>query len=134
MVGIRGTVILALALALVACVAGCSTSAPSTPGPLETASIGTPASDNPAGSGPINASPVTGVLTHIDAAGLSEVTGFTLRLADGTEMTFRIGILENGNVFPPGHLAEHLATSAPVRVFFRVQGADLVVYRLEDGS
>ena len=47
-------------------------------------------------------------------------------------MTFKIGTLENGAEFPPGHLAEHLATSSPVRVYFRAEGPDLVVYRLED--
>jgi hypothetical protein len=79
-------------------------------------------------------SPVTGVLTAIDATSLSDVRGFTLRTADGAETTFRIGVLENGAQFAPGHLAEHMGTSEPVRVFFRVVGGERVVYRLEDGS
>jgi hypothetical protein len=79
-------------------------------------------------------SPVTGVLTHIDSQGLSKVTGFTLRTNDGRETSFEIGILENGDQFPPGHLAEHMANASPVRVFFRDDGGgNLVVYRLEDG-
>jgi hypothetical protein len=88
----------------------------------------------PSGSfGPL-VSPVTGVLTHIDSQGLSKVTGFVLRTADGRETSFQIGILENGDQFPPGHLAEHMANASPVRVFFRDDGAgNLVVYRLEDG-
>ena len=77
-------------------------------------------------------SPVVGVLTHIEATGLTQVTGFTLRLDDGREIGFRIGLLENGNVFPPGHLAEHLQALSPVRVFFRLDANALVVYRLED--
>ena len=77
-------------------------------------------------------SPVIGVLTHIEATGLTQVTGFTLRLDDGREIGFRVGLLENGNVFPPGHLAEHLQALSPVRVFFRLDGNALVVYRLED--
>ena len=77
-------------------------------------------------------SPVIGVLTHIDAAGLTQVTGFTLRLNDGREIGFRIGLLENGSVFPPGHLVEHLQALSPIRVFFRRNGDALVVYRLED--
>jgi hypothetical protein len=77
-------------------------------------------------------SPVDGVLTDIDSAGLTQVTGFTIRSGDGRSITFKIGTLENGAQFPPGHLAEHLATSSPVRVFFRAEGPDLVVYRLED--
>ena len=45
-----------------------------------------------------------------------------------------VGTLENGVEFPPGHLAEHLASSSPLRVFFRPEGDRLVVYRLEDAS
>jgi hypothetical protein len=110
--------------------AACSTTPTPTVGPIETSSMAAPASGTPAAEA--LTSPVDGVLTHIDAAGLSEVTGFTLRLATGREVTFKIGILENGDQFPPGHLAEHLATSTPVRVYFRPDGPDLVVYRLED--
>jgi hypothetical protein len=119
-----------VAVAAIAIVAGCAASPSPTPGPVETASIIDPASATP-GAG-VPASPVDGVLTHIDAQGLTDVTGFTLRTNDGTELPFRIGVLENGAEFPPGHLAEHLATSSPVRVFFRDAGGVLVVYRLED--
>ncbi len=45
-----------------------------------------------------------------------------------------IGTLENGDEFPPGHLAEHLAAAAPILVYFRVQDGKLVVYRLEDAG
>jgi hypothetical protein len=119
-------------LVIAAAVAACGGGPDATPGPIGTASIITPATASPAAGG--LASPLTGVLTHIDSAGLSQVTGFTMRLDDGREMTFRIGVLENGSQFPPGHLAEHLATSTPVRVSFRQEGGDLVVYRLEDGG
>jgi hypothetical protein len=142
---------IALALGVAGCVVGLAACAPAavvTLGPLATASIGTGASatsgDSSAAPGDESAtpadssadlvSPVVGVLTHIDATGLSQVTGFTLRTGDGRSVDFRLGILENGSDFPPGHLAEHLASSAPVRVSFRRNGADLVVYRLEDGS
>jgi len=88
----------------------------------------------PSGSLPPLVSPVTGLLTHIEAEGLSKVTAFTLRTADGRETRFLIGILENGAQFPPGHLAEHMANASPIRVFFRDYGAgNLVAYRLEDG-
>lgn len=79
-------------------------------------------------------SPLVGVLTHIDTAGLDQVAGFTLRLDDGRQVTFVLGDLENPVEFPPGHLGEHIATSSPIRVFFRPQGADLVVHRLEDAE
>jgi hypothetical protein len=43
-------------------------------------------------------------------------------------------MLENPLDFPAAHLAEHVASSEPVRVYFRVEGSALVVYRLEDAS
>lgn len=139
--GIRGRLAV---LALAALAAACSPAASATPGPVETASIANPASGEPSGASQapeasgsaaaVPASPVTGVLTDITSAGLSQVSAFRIRLDDGTELSFRIGVLENGAEFPPGHLAEHLASSLPVRVFFRVEGADLVVYRIEDAG
>jgi hypothetical protein len=80
------------------------------------------------------ASPVVGLLTDIDSEGLTRVTGFRLRTDDGTELQFRLGILDNGVEFPPGHLAEHMATTTKVRVFFRDEGGERVVYRLEDAE
>ena len=79
-------------------------------------------------------SPAVGLLTGIDAEGLTRVTGFRLRTDDGAEVPFRIGVLENGAEFPPGHLAEHMATTTKVRVFFREEGGERVVYRLEDAE
>ncbi len=131
-----------LLLATAATLAGCSGS--SSPSPLPSASIGpavtagptlapTPSPTvSPSPSAP--ASPVEGVVTKIDATGLDKVNGFTIRTADGASLTFRIGTLENGAEFPPGHLKEHQATSSPVRVFFRPDGSDLVVYRIEDAG
>lgn len=127
--------IVALTLVLVAVlVAGCGGSATATPAGSATASLAPPDEGTPGASVPALDSPVTGVLTHIDSTGLSNVTGFTLRLADGRAVTFRIGVLENGAQFPPGHLAEHLSTATPVRVFFRPSGSDFVVYRIEDAG
>jgi hypothetical protein len=83
---------------------------------------------------PSLASPVTGVVIAVDSAGLSQVKGFTLRLSDGSEQAFVLGTLENGTEFPPGHLKEHAVSAAPVRVFFRAEGGDLVVYRIEDAG
>lgn len=109
------------------------------PGPTEApvsasgASPGAAMSAHPGGAIPI-VSPLTGVVTGIEATGLTKVTAMTLRTADGTQTTFRIGILENGAEFPPGHLTEHMATLAPVRVFFREEDGALVVYRLEDAE
>jgi len=129
-----------IAAALASVVAGCSPAASSEPGPIATGSIEAPASGSPgAPSVPPETpstpgSPVEGVLVDVDSAGLADLKGFTLRLGDGRTVAFRVGILENGDEFPVGHLAEHLATSAPVRVFFRPEGPDLVAYRIEDAE
>ena len=130
--GLAGVVALAVTLAITS--AACSASPTPTLGPIVTASIVAPADGTPGATEQVPASPVTGILVKIDSSGLANVAGFDLRLDDGRVLSFRIGTLENGDVFPPGHLAEHLATSAPVRVYFRVSGTALVVYRLEDGG
>lgn len=93
-----------------------------------------PSSTAVASPSPSLASPVTGVVIAVDSAGLSQVKGFTLRLSDGSEQAFVLGTLENGTEFPPGHLKEHAVSAAPVRVFFRVVGGDLVVNRIEDAG
>jgi hypothetical protein len=122
------------ALALGAAVAACAGSSATASVPAGTVQPSASASTSPGSSQAAVASPVTGVLVHIDSAGLSAVSGFRLRLADGREVTFRIGTLENGDQFPPGHLAEHMASADPVRVYFRPDGSDLVVYRIEDAG
>jgi hypothetical protein len=80
------------------------------------------------------ASPVDGVVIAVDAAGLGDVRGFTLRTNGGFAFDFVLGTLENPTGFAPGHLAEHQATSSPVRVWFRVEDGRRVVYRLEDAA
>ncbi len=79
-------------------------------------------------------SPIAGVVISVDSQGLDKVHGFKLRAIGGEELTFVIGTLENGDEFPPGHLAEHMAAAAPVLVYFRVENGELVVYRLEDAG
>ena len=73
-----------------------------------------------------------GIVSSIDSEGLASVRGFTLLMRDGRELQFAIGTLENGAEFPPGHLAEHQATAEPVRVWWRLDGADRLAIRLED--
>jgi hypothetical protein len=77
-------------------------------------------------------SPVDGVIVSVDASSLSDVRGFVLRTSGGFAFDFALGRLENAGEFSPGHLAEHLLTSEPVRAFFRIEGGKRVVYRLED--
>jgi len=81
-------------------------------------------------------SPVDGVVLSVDSAGLGDVRGFTLRPTSSPfAFNFTLGTLENPTEFPPGHLAEHLASSQPVRVYFRrSENGEHIVYRLEDAS
>ena len=78
------------------------------------------------------ASPVDGVVIAVDSAGLGHVGGFTVRLAGGWSYVFKLGILENATEFSPSHLAEHMASSSPIRVFYRLENSVPTVYRLED--
>jgi len=81
---------------------------------------------------PMPPSPVEGVVVAVDAASLGQVDGFSLRITGGQIFAFRLGPLENATEFAPGHLAEHQASASPIRVFYRFEGGEPVVYRLED--
>jgi hypothetical protein len=80
-------------------------------------------------------SPVEGVVVSVDAASIGDVRGFTLRPANSPfSFGFILGTLENPTEFPPSHLAEHQATSQPVRVYFRTANGIHTAYRLEDAA
>jgi hypothetical protein len=117
---------LALAFAVTACGSPAASGAPGSALPEGTPTV----SAAPAGL----ASPVVGQVVKLDTEGLAKVHGFVLRLDSGEEVTFTIGVLENGAEFPPGHLSEHMSTGEPVRVSFRDEGGALVVYRIDDAS
>jgi hypothetical protein len=74
----------------------------------------------------------SGLVTEVDASGLTNVRGFTIRTDDGRTVAFRIGQLENGAQFPPGHLLEHRATGVKVVVTYRTENGELVAIRIED--
>ncbi|MEA2545293.1 MAG: hypothetical protein QOI09_566 [Chloroflexota bacterium] len=74
----------------------------------------------------------TGVVIGVEATGLTSVQGFSMRTADGRTVDFRIGTLENGATFAPGHLAEHRVSLVPVRVTFVDENGAHVAVRLED--
>jgi hypothetical protein len=155
---VRRAVAVAVVAAVVAAVlAGCGGSPAASTGPTvsPTASILPPASTGPSESSSAGAassvaalpsdttalapdavsSPLVGVVVAIDSAGLGSVSGFTLRLSGGQQVRFRVlGALEDAAAFPLGHLSEHLATAAPIRVFFRRSADLLVVYRIEDAG
>ncbi len=77
---------------------------------------------------------VVGVVTSIESEGLTDVRRFTLRTQDGRDLAFRIGSLENGVEFPPGHLGEHQSLRTPIRVWYRADGSELIAFRLEDAE
>jgi hypothetical protein len=86
----------------------------------------------PAAGGPPGTVAVSGVIVAVEAEGLGDVRGFTLRQAGGELIRFDLRALANGAQFPPGHLAEHQATADPVRVWYRLEGNDRLAIRLED--
>lgn len=75
---------------------------------------------------------MTGVVVGIDGQGLTDVRGFTLRRPGGELVEFSLRALENPSHLPPGHLAEHQATAAPVRVWWRMDGAERLAIRVDD--
>ncbi|MFL5684729.1 MAG: hypothetical protein ACJ77D_01620 [Chloroflexota bacterium] len=76
---------------------------------------------------------MTGVVVQVDGSGgLGNVNGFVLRQPGGELAEFSLRELRNGTQFPPGHLAEHQATAAPIRVWFRIDGDERLALRLED--
>ncbi len=67
---------------------------------------------------------------------LTEIRGFTLRLAEGSDADFvpAPGLLFNGSV-PLGHLREHLTAGEPVAVrYFVLEDGTLLATRVEDAS
>ena len=98
--------------------------------------FGGTASGDPSGASgaPPDAQHVVGVVTSVDSSGLTNVTGFGLRTADGTTMTFSLDALENAVEFPPGHLVEHQASASRIRVWFRTDGGVDRAVRLEDAE
>lgn len=74
-----------------------------------------------------------GVVISIESAGLGKVDGFELRTADGRLLTFDTRDLAFDRVgFPASHLSEHLATTEPVRVTYRLEDGRNVAVRLVD--
>jgi hypothetical protein len=77
---------------------------------------------------------VDGIVVSVDSQGLGNVKGFRLRTADGRVLTFDLSADRNEAQFPPGHLTEHVATAAPVRVWYEGSGDQLKALWLEDVS
>jgi len=99
-----------------------------------TAVVSGGATTTPVATPPPDAAQLVGVIVRVDAASLTDVRGFTLRTEDGATVPFKLGALQNGAQFPPGHLVEHQATAQPVRVWYLTTGGDKVAIRLEDAT
>jgi hypothetical protein len=74
----------------------------------------------------------TGVVVAVEATSLTSVQGFSIKTGDGRTVDFQVGKLENGAVFPPGHLAEHRVSLVPIRVTYIDEGGRPVAIRIED--
>lgn len=121
MIGRRTGALAFASLVVLALVVGACTPSPTPAAP--TAGAGSPGA---------LVSPIDGVPIDIEAEGFSKINAFTIRTDDGRQLRFVLGPLENPTEFPPQHLAEHLAGSTRIRVYFHQQGPDEVAYRLED--
>jgi hypothetical protein len=84
--------------------------------------------------GPPGTEAAVGVIVGVESGGLDKVRGFDLRTTDQGTLAFELGTLDNGAVFPPGHLVEHQATAQPVRVWYRTEDGVRVAVRLEDAT
>lgn len=124
-----------LLVVLVALVAACSSPVATPPDQSEEPSAAATAGGSAGATAQVVPdSPVAGVVTAVESRGLNDVRGFTLRSNSGDTLVFVLGEVENAVDFPPGHLVEHQAVAAPVLVFFREEGGDLVVFRIEDAG
>lgn len=65
---------------------------------------------------------------------LPPVVGFTLQTAGGETLTFVIGELDNVDDFPPESLYDRMVSQDPIRVFFAVDGPNLIVHHIEDAG
>jgi hypothetical protein len=75
---------------------------------------------------------VEGVVVNVEATSLADISGFTVRTAGGELIEFGLEALENEVEFPPGHLAEHVASSSPVVVTYRDEGGRHLAIRIVD--
>lgn len=75
-----------------------------------------------------------GVVVAVDGRALDDIEGFTLRIDGGASIEFSLSELENGADFPPAHLAEHQATAAQVRAWYKPDQDENLAIRLEDAE
>ena len=75
----------------------------------------------------------TGVVIAVDSTSAVDVTGFTLRSADGAMTHFRVGELESGGAaFPAVHLRAHLVSLIPIVVSYHLDAGQPIATRMAD--
>ena len=93
--------------------------------------VATPFPSDPYGSPATPLSPVAGIVTAIEPAGSATPTAFTLKSTSGVTIPFVIGQIDDLADFPLSDLADDIDSQVGILVYFKPQGADLVVYHLE---
>lgn len=83
---------------------------------------------------PPDGNQIVGIVVQVESEGLTDVKGFSLRADSDNDMLFELSKLQNGAVFPPGHLTEHQASSQPIRVWFKTEGGINYALWLEDAE
>lgn len=73
-------------------------------------------------------------MLQVDARGLTELDGFTLRTDDGRDLRFRVAPdAERGEHRPtPSHLREHMAYGTRILVRYRATGDELSALAVVD--
>jgi hypothetical protein len=82
-----------------------------------------------------NTQTVRGVLIDVQARGLQQLDSFTIRTADGQELTFVPGQNFNqgeAHAMTPGHMRQHMALADPVTVTYRQENDRLVALSATD--
>ena len=76
---------------------------------------------------------VTGFVTDVRTKPPLGVDSFDLLAGDGRTLTFKVGDLDLSTGFDAAHLVTHKVTLAPVIVWYRTDGDQLVAVKLADG-
>lgn len=78
---------------------------------------------------------VSGVVVSVDGPNAAQVERFTLRSADGRQLTFVVGTLDvSEGGLPAPHLREHLLNGDPITVSYRVENGQNLALRYVDAS
>jgi hypothetical protein len=75
----------------------------------------------------------TGIVIDVQSTSAVDITGFTLRTADGQLQHYAVGRLDTASpAFPAVHLRSHLISLIPVVVTYEIDGDQRVALRVVD--